>query len=150
MGLPKEIFLRHVNSRWLTLEMSTTRIIDQFPALQEYFKKNTESQCDSQRLNRIKKAFNDKMLLAKLLFLQNVADVFTQFLVIFQAETPMIHILYDEMINFVKTMMGRFLKEECCRNTKEEEVKFIEVDKGDNWGVIDVGCNTEKVMKSLN
>ena len=50
------VFLRHVESRWLSLLPAVERVRDQFPALLEYFKKLPETDKKvktNQRYNKI-------------------------------------------------------------------------------------------------
>lgn len=150
LGLPEHVFLRHVSSRWLTLETSIARIIEQFTVLKEFFKNKTQSRCESNRLANIKQAFADKSLFPKLLFLQNVSKIFVRFLKMYQTESPMIHTLYDEMVSFVKTIMGRFLNEEFFRNKQVTDIEIADIEKGDNWSRVDIGVDTEKSFESLS
>jgi len=39
LNVPKHSFLKHVASRWLTLGTSVSRLMEQLPALREYFLK---------------------------------------------------------------------------------------------------------------
>lgn len=151
MGLPEHFFLRHVNSRWLTLQSSLDRIIEQFSALQTFFKKQTVSRTESERLSRLSAAFADHKLLAKMLFLRNVADIFNEFLTLFQKDEPLVHILYDELELLVRKLMGRFLVSKSFHDKVGAALKSVDVESCSNWKQkVEVGLDTEKNMASLS
>lgn len=110
------VFFRHISSRWLTLEDVTNRLIEQHPALQHYILvSNLITDKERQKNERIRKLveiLGKPILVPEMLFLKSVLPIFTKFTRLFQAEAPLIHILYDELSTLILTLLGRFLKEE--------------------------------------
>lgn len=51
--------IKHVNTRWLSLETAVRRNLDMYPALKSYFRSNTES---TPRFKRLKQQFADPMV----------------------------------------------------------------------------------------
>ncbi|KAG0438055.1 hypothetical protein HPB47_017163, partial [Ixodes persulcatus] len=102
LGLPQLEFLRHVNSRWLTLLLSIERVLKLYDALKTFFSKSGVPRTSSSaRHSRLASAFTDSTLRAKLLFVQNAAQIFEKFQTLFQSKEPLLHIFYDEMVALV-------------------------------------------------
>lgn len=79
LGLPVLEFLRHVNSRWLTLLPGLERLLNQFEALQEFFSRNKPVRAAAlTRHERLAAAFSDKALRAKLLFVKKCSRAFPE------------------------------------------------------------------------
>lgn len=147
LGIPNHVFQRHVNSRWLTLNSSVKRFIEQFEAVKAFFKKDVISRGESSRLKRIKCVLADKTVLAKAMFISNVSELFTGFLLLFQREEPLIHILYDEFVSLTKKLMGRFLKPESYLNKKGSELKSLDLNDGSIWlKYPEIGLNTQEEL----
>ena len=66
--------VKHVSTRWLSLEIAVQRSLKQLPSLTSYFKSECESQA---RFKRLQKVFNDPMTEVYLLFFQSVLPNFT-------------------------------------------------------------------------
>lgn len=83
LGLHKNHFLKHVTSRWLTLEQSAERIIQQWPALIKYFTsyipKKRAALSKSASYTRIVKFLNNPTLKAEVHFVASSARIFTRF-----------------------------------------------------------------------
>lgn len=152
LGLADHVFLRHVNSRWLTLQSSLDRIIEQFSALKAFFKKTTNSRTESERLNRLKAAFASNKLLSTMLFLRNVAEIFNRFLLLFQKDEPLVHILYDEMVLLIKKLMGRFMESKSFQDKDGIQLKSVDVDAAAlNWKQnVEIGSDTREQMASAS
>lgn len=135
MNITQHVFMRHLSSRWLTLNESLYRFIEQFPALKAFFKRESKkfSTRESERWQRLCVAFSDKTVYAKALFLQNCSNLFSGFLLLFQKEEPLIHIIYDEMVSLVKKILGRFLVESAFKDNKGDKLKSIDLHQGQNW-----------------
>uniref|UniRef100_A0A0K8RJW7 Uncharacterized protein n=1 Tax=Ixodes ricinus TaxID=34613 RepID=A0A0K8RJW7_IXORI len=87
LGLPQLEFLRHVNSRWLTLLPSIERVLKLYDALKTFFSKSWVPRTSSARHSRLASAFTDSTLRAKLLFVQNAAQIFDKFQTLFQSKS---------------------------------------------------------------
>lgn len=83
LGLPINRFIKHISSRWLTLEESAKRIIQQWPALIEYFMnfvpKKRASLTKSTSYIKIVRFLNNSSMKAEVLFAESSARIFTRF-----------------------------------------------------------------------
>ena len=114
LDLDEVVFLMHVESRLLSLFPAAERVKDQFPALLEYFKKLPEADKKikgNERYRRIMSFLTSRETMVQLYFLESLKPVFDQFLQLFQTEEPLIHILHQSMLQLLKQVMFRFLKQ---------------------------------------
>ena len=95
--------MKHVSTRWLSVEIAVQRSLKQLPSLTSYFKSECESQARFKRLQRV---FNDEVYL---LFLQSVLPSFTycnQFL----QEEPLVHVLQPQLAKMLQNILGKYVK----------------------------------------
>ena len=115
LEIKKHIFLRHVPSRWLTIEDVTKRLLEQYPALREYFlRSRLISDSEKRKNSRIKKLveiLNNKVLLPEILFMKSAMPIFTRVTRMLQSEAPLIHVLHDELSTLILTLLRRFVTE---------------------------------------
>ena len=113
--------MKHVTTRWISLQDVLIRIIEQFPNLKEYFLKVVPSQkgfkgksgvSSQERYQRIKKLLNNKKLPAITYGVIFVSQTFKAFTVALQAKKPMITVLYEKMCKLIKETLSKFLVEE--------------------------------------
>ena len=153
LGLPKKYFLKHVDSRWLTLQPALQRICEQIKGLEKYFSEESKKDAKVQsnpRFIRIMRQLNSKETSAKMHFLISVADIFNSFLVNFQKEEPLIHILYDQFVSILKMFLGRFIKQEALNQTDLLKLNLdsSDIQLGDTG--IEIGEETRKACASLS
>lgn len=147
LGLPDGVLLRHVSSRWLTLGPALERFIEQYPALKAIILHGESGRSDGTIYKRLQENLGKKDFLPKAIFLRNVADLFVDFLTMFQRSEPLLHILYQEMVSLVKKILGRFLRVEVYRDLTGEELKSLDVERSANWKqVVEVGGDTETAI----
>jgi len=102
-----EFFLYPVSSRWLSLEPVCQRLIEQYLALLQYFLKTLpRSGCiasvlTGDRYKSIKAALEDESTVVYLNFVASVTASLTEFLKLFQAGEPLVHLLYDKLNELV-------------------------------------------------
>ena len=77
--------VKHVNTRWLSLDRAVTRVLQQFPGLKSYFLSNDENKSRFRRLHAL---FDDPMTEVYLLFYQSSLQAFIQFNMFLQREDP--------------------------------------------------------------
>lgn len=99
--------LKHVTTRWLSLERAVERTLKQYSSLRSYFMSESESQ---PRFQRLQKIFESPMTEVYLLFFQCVLPCFTHANQFLQREEPLIHILQPQLLNLLKKILGKFLK----------------------------------------
>ena len=110
-------FLRHVDSRWLTLLPAVQRIHKQLPLLKKYFKeflpKNDKRIQKNVSFKRIHEILSEELQLeVELCFLEDVKPVFDKYLTVLQTEGPLIHVQYPSLLELMKTFLGRFMRQD--------------------------------------
>lgn len=79
LGIPEHVFLQHVSNRWLPFQGSLERVLKQHQALKASFHVEAEAQQTSAVLQKqLAMALADKKTPAKMLFLWNTADLFSE------------------------------------------------------------------------
>ena len=97
-GIKKHIFIRHVPSRWLTLNDVIERLDEQLLALKYYFLISKFVSETNERIMKMYLLLNDKMLQVEIEFFKSIMAVFTRVTRLFQTVYPLIYNLYDELI----------------------------------------------------
>lgn len=124
-----------MSNRWLTLQESLSRVLEQFEALKSFFKekdpKVQRSDAQSQH-RRLAQAFSHKTLLAKLLFLRNAAELFIAFQNLFQREEPLLHVMHRELLSLVRRVLSRVLRGEVIKRSVEG-LKMLDLDSFTLW-----------------
>lgn len=120
------IFIRHINTRWLTLSPALTVVLARWEDCEKYFlvylpsRKDSKTVLTNQRYQRIKKCFtvhkNEMLLTIK--FLLDLAPLFETYLTYFQKEDPCVHLLFPQMKHLVTGLLKRFVKPNVVDNNK--------------------------------
>lgn len=100
--------LKHGPTRWLSLFECITRLIEQWPALEAYFNKDSGNSTDRQR--RIKGFFSNPMSKAYCLFLKNIMPLFLKSNVFLQKEEPVFHKMQESLQNIIVELLIKFVK----------------------------------------
>ena len=114
------VFLWYVPTRWVTLAKVLQRIIQQMHVIAEmwkgFAKLDSKDQPQSAAYRKIALKLQKKhSLCVQLKFIVSVSTLFEKYLVFFQREQPLIHLLSDEMQALLRKLMRRFLKQECIK-----------------------------------
>ena len=80
-------FVRHVQSRWLTLLPAVERVLKNYSAVKKYFLEEIPKQKEKMVLNN-----DGKGMLSQLSFLESVTPLYNKFLGLFESEEPLIHL----------------------------------------------------------
>ena len=107
LHLHKSLFLRHIEARWLTLVLALERVLSRLSSVEEYFleflpskKEYKATLPNNKRFNRIEGHLKNKAkVVAQITFLTECAPMFNEFLLKFQTEGPMIHVLHGLTAN---------------------------------------------------
>ena len=99
--------VKHVTTRWLSLERAVERTLKQYSSLRSYFISESESQ---PRFQRLQKLFEDPMSEVYLFFFQSVLPCFTHASQFLQREEPLIHILQPQLLNLLKKILAKYMK----------------------------------------
>lgn len=114
--------LKHVNTRWLSLNTAVNRILHVYPGVTSYFKSRSESQPRFKRLRRI---IEDPLTEVYLSFYQAVLPLFTDLNLFLQREDPCIYHVHNEIEIFLKKLLGKFV---CINAIKDADGDLTAVD----------------------
>ena len=98
--------VRHVTTRWLSLEIAIERILKQFASLVSYFKSEEESQA---RFRRLRALFDDPITELYLLFFQSTLPAFTHANKLLQREEPLVHVLQPQLVSLLISILQKFI-----------------------------------------
>ena len=99
--------VKHVTTRWLSLERAVERALKQYASLKSYFRSEDEQQPRFRRLHDI---FENPMTEVYLLFFQSILPCFTHANQFLQREEPLIHVLQPQLLSLFKKVLGKFIK----------------------------------------
>ena len=155
LDLDEIVFNRHVESRWLSLLPAVEKVKSQLPALLEYFKKlpDTDKKIKSnERYKKIMAILTSPETTVQLCFLQCIKPVFDRFLQMFQTAGPLIHVLHEAMLNLLKQVMSRFLKQCIVQEKTMNELLKVDsknVDFQLKDDELDIGDETKNGINDL-
>lgn len=137
--------IKHISTRWLSLEIAVDRILRQFPSLKSYFLSEDEAQ---QRFLRLQRIFSDPMTEVNLMFCQAVLPSFTHANMFLQREEPLIHVLQVWLERLVKSILAKFVKpsviSDSCREGKLSSINYRDPENHVDNGKLVVGIITEQ------
>jgi len=119
LNLPQHRLRKHVESRWLSLEAGCIRVIEQLPAIKEYFltyipnTATTKHLIKTRRYKSISNHLKSPTFEAEVNFVASSGKLFTAFTQFFQTSGPLIHLLFDKIDRLVTTIVHRICKEKC-------------------------------------
>ena len=125
--LATQFVLRHVQTRWLSIQKVLLRIIEQFTNLKEYYIEFLPKQKGfnykegvgkTERYTRIKNLLSGPSFMPYAHFVITVAQDFKKFVLLFQRNEPMIHALHPEMMTLMQRLLSRFIKPDAILNKK--------------------------------
>lgn len=136
-ALANHVFLRHVDTRWLTLGPVCDRLIEQYEVLKQYFLKElvvrNQGNIALERYNRIVNWLKDPCTLMHLHFISYLSTLFKPYMLLLQKETPVIHILYSKLNELVRSLYLKFMKTKVVGDRKGFQLTDINPDDGENW-----------------
>lgn len=98
--------VKHVSTRWLSLEKSVTRTLTQYASVKSYFLSEQES---SATFKRLKDAFSDPITEVYLLFFQAALQIFLQLNLFLQREEPLIGSMNQAMKRFLRLLACKYV-----------------------------------------
>ena len=121
--------VKHVSTRWLSLECAVKRSLKQYVSLQSYFLSLDEAQI---RFKRLKRLFENPLTEVYHLFYQAVMPLFTSFNKFLQRETPCIHLIMDKIESFFSNLISKSLTVQAIKEAKQDsklyDINFHEVE----------------------
>ena len=137
--------IKHVSTRWLSLELAIERSLKQFPSLKSYFLSNEEPQA---RFIRLKSLFEDPLTEVYLMFLESVLPTFTHTNQFLQRDEPLIHILHPQLIKLLKRVLPSVLAKSVA-DQKLAEVNFKNLENQVNDDNLVIGIMTKQLAHKL-
>ena len=129
-----EFMKKHGPTRWLGMKLVGVRALEQLPNVKEYFLKflpNQKGFKTSERYERIVSQLKNPLIDPYLSFMIFVSQDFEKFLKVFQYEQPMIHVLWLKIVEFLRSLMTKFIARKNLQNegtpVKDEQVLEINV-----------------------
>lgn len=98
--------LKHVSTRWLSLEKVVTRTLLQYQSLKTYFLSENDS---AARFKRLHTAFSNPMTEVYLLFYQSALQIFINLNLFLQREEPLIGAINSSLKRFLKLLACKFI-----------------------------------------
>ena len=118
---------KHVESRWLSINCSLVRILEQLPNLCVYFLEKLLKEksfngknglANDDRYTRICSILKSKEAQICMSFVIFLARDFSRFTVRLQTSAPMVHRLYSMCYQFICNVMGKVVKEQLLQGSK--------------------------------
>jgi len=104
--------VKHVSTRWLSLETAVERVLKLYSGLRSYF---ASESCSQARFLRLQALFADPLTEVYLMFFQSVLPVFNHFNLFLQREAPCIHLIQGHCQSLLK-VLGRFVKSDVIKD----------------------------------
>lgn len=137
--------IRHVQTRWLSIQKVILRIVEQLVNLKQYFLKFLPTQQgfnykdgvgSTVRYQRIKALLQSASFPPYALFVINIAQELRKFILLFQRKEPLIHLLHPKMLELIQKLLMRFVKPEIFTKKKTNGLisasKLTEIDFTDS------------------
>ena len=112
-----QYMIKHTSTRWLTLKFVGVRIIEQWENLHQYFftflstQSNFKSSVkETARYKHICETLKHDKSILYISFMTFVGQISEKFLLHFQSETPLIHLLYPAMNELITDLMTKFVR----------------------------------------
>ena len=132
LGLDELVVLHHVQSHWLSLVPALQQFLGVKEALKklllEEMPKNGKNITKNDKYMAIKKSLVSKEAKIGVEFLISIKPVFDIFMTKFQAEEPMIHLLYSNCEKLLKEAMGRLKKSKEYMHKKGKDLQKVNAD----------------------
>lgn len=166
-SVTSQYVLRHSSVRWLTMKYVVVRIIEQWPNLKEYFlkflpkqKEFKKSVSPTKRYKQIVEILQDDLSLPYLSFVAFLSHQYEYFLLKFQSEEPLIHVLFNGMESLITALMQMFVNNKSLFLIKDGERVFkdvhdlVKLDLGKkdtlkSKRLIDIGTNAKMLLLEI-
>lgn len=153
---------KHSSTRWLSMKYVCLRVLEQLPNLKEYFlkflpkSKQYNELKKTERYQRIRSVLANPISEVYLSFCAFSSEDFESFLLQFQFEEPMVHMLYDGMFTLLTNLMQKFIKKKVLFRengdfiTKDDLLKInvLETKNTKPHKLIDIGTKAKLYFSS--
>ena len=108
LDLELKLFIEHSSLRWLSIGPAVRRILEQWQAIEQFVKfleTDPKRIHQSAAFRRVQAAIKRNEILVQLNFIASTVTLFETFMLNFQNDEPKIHVLYEQMVDLVKTFL---------------------------------------------
>ena len=148
LDLPVLNFLRHVDTRWLSLLPAAVRVDKNWEAIEIYFlrtlpelassgdtneKRNAKDGMETKNYEKIVKQLEKSHCRATLKHVIFISEKFSPFLHVLQSAAPLIHRLYDDCVTLLLEVVSCFVKESKIPNTSS---MLLKLDLSKDWSEV--------------
>ena len=108
LDLELKLFIEHSSLRWLSIGPAVRRILEQWQAIEQFVKfleSDPKRIPQSAAFRRVQAAIKRNEILVQLNFIASTVTLFETFMLNFQNDEPKIHVLYEQMVDLVKTFL---------------------------------------------
>ena len=159
--------LRHSSVQWLTMKYVVIRRVEQWSNLKEYFLRFIPKQKEfkrsikgTKRYKSIVECLKDNMTLPYLSFTDFLAHQYETFLVTFQSEKPLIHMLFHRMTSLLTNLLENFDSKKSlysytdgsCKMKNVPDLVQLNLEKKENLkpsSFIDVGTKAKTIISDF-
>ena len=111
--LKEQKIIKHVNTRWLSIQKCLPRVIESWDALYSFFKeeeKNAKGSAEKSTTGHLKHVFQSKTSKAYCIFLLDALEPFMSINTMLQTEQPLIQCTKSLLLKFFRQILVRFVK----------------------------------------
>ena len=146
---PIEIILKHVSTRWLSMERCVKRMLNQWLALRAYF--TSHKDCEKPgKVKRCKEGYNDEGMLLAYYFLSYALTRLNRFNVLFQGEGCKILQLLPATKSLLRSYLTNFVKEAVINEASDvTEVDFSNLDNQKVDEDLVIGSAAQKYIREI-
>jgi hypothetical protein len=118
--VPEHKFIKHLESRWLTLGPAILRVIEQWPAASVYFEQHSKGAHPSAQGTKILRYLTDPIVKAEAYLVASSAPIFEEFCGGFQTDAFLVHRLYPSLKGLVLKALGRICTADACKKWRSD------------------------------
>ena len=168
--ITSKYMMKYSSTRWLYIGKIAVRVFEQFENLNEYFLVYLPKQSgfsgkngvgSTERYQRIKSMLQNKLSPPLMTFIVYVTTIYTPFVLLFQREEPLIHILHTQTKKLIADLLRNFLTSSflstfMVKNGTEmtlESLRLLDLDKIDKShvkGKIDMGSKAKSLLNAVD
>ncbi|CAF1531235.1 unnamed protein product [Adineta ricciae] len=149
---------RFVCTRWIEIGMVLERVLEQWNIINEYFliylPQSDKTLARNDRFQRITTTLKDKSTLTRFHFILYLyRTIFKKALVWFQQERLLVHLVFGECCNVLRSVLLCFVKEELVANKQGTQLLSISYELQNSQridGKIDIGESTRNCLHDLS
>lgn len=147
-------FLRFVESRWLCLSPVVRRVLENVKTLREFFLKGKfdSTTTGNARFKRICLQLQQEHILeARLHFIAAASCDFERLLTKLQTADPIVHVLINELRDFIQCFLARFVKREVLNNKSVTDLAALTFRSDIILAAdeLDIGTEARKIVNVL-